>query len=257
VSAALAGSPQIGLGDALGSNVLNVALILGATLAISQMECPRHSIQRDFPVALIIPVITGALILDGMLSRLDGALMLGMFMAWLAAAVMEARRQRSAAGQLIGELRHRMSVLESAAGLVALVASGILIVRGASGIAASFGVPEFVIAATIVAIGTSAPELATAVVAKIRGHDEIGLGTILGSNIFNGIFIVAVIAIIHPVVVDWRDMLIALIFGFVAVAWCYPLASGLIRRRRGVLLLALYCAYVATILQSHQSQKEL
>ena len=102
INAALAGKPQIGLGDALGSNVVNVALILALALLISGIQSPRDSIKRDFPVALLIPIITGVLFLDGELSRLDGLLMLGMFIAWLVAAVIEARKQRSAAEEVIG-----------------------------------------------------------------------------------------------------------------------------------------------------------
>ena len=85
--------------------------------------------------------------------------------------------------------------------------------------------------------------------AKLRGHDEVGLGTILGSNIFNGIFIIAVAAIIHPITVVWREIAIALVFGFVALVFTYPTRQGFIERRRGVLLLVLYAVYLATIMQ--------
>jgi cation:H+ antiporter len=135
------------------------------------------------------------------------------------------------------------------AGLIFLVAAGHLIVAGARGIAISFGIDEFIIGATIVAVGTSVPELATTVIAKLRGHDEVGLGTILGSNIFNGIFIVAVAAIIYPITVAWQEVAIALVFGFVALVFSYPARNGFIGRRRGVLLLVLYAAYLAAIVQ--------
>ena len=249
INAAMAGKPQIGLGDALGSNVVNVALILALALLISGIQSPRDSIKRDFPVALLIPIITGVLFLDGELSRLDGLLMLGMFIAWLVAAVIEARKQRSAAEEVIGEHRRWLVVVSCIAGLAFLVAAGNLIVAGARGIAISFGIDEFIIGATIVAVGTSVPELATAVIAKLRGHDEVGLGTILGSNIFNGLFIVAVAAIIHPITVPWREVAIALVFGLVALVFAYPTRNGFIERRRGVLLLMLYAVYLATILQ--------
>ena len=108
---------------------------------------------------------------------------------------------------------------------------------------------EFIIGATIVAVGTSVPELATTIIAKLRGHDEVSLGTILGSNIFNGIFIVAVAAIIHPITVAWRGVAIALIFGLVALVFTYPPRTGFIERRRGVLLLVLYTIYLAVIIQ--------
>ena len=140
------------------------------------------------------------------------------------------------------------SVVSFAAGLAFLIAAGHLIVAGARGIAVSFGIDEFVIGATIVAVGTSVPELATTVVAKLRGHDEIGLGTILGSNIFNGIFITAIAAIIHPITVPWREVAATLSFGLAALAFTYPTRRGYIERRRGVLLLVLYAVYLATLL---------
>ncbi len=248
INAAMAGQPQIALGDALGSNVVNVALILALALVISGIQSPRDSVKRDFPVALLIPVVTGLLFLDGQLSRLDGFLMLGMFLVWLAAAAIEARKQRSAAEQILGERRGWLIVLSCVAGLAFLIAAGDLIVAGARGIAVSFGIDEFVIGATIVAVGTSVPELATTVVAKLRGHDEIGLGTILGSNIFNGIFITAIAAIIHPITVPWREVAVTLAFGLVALAFTYPTRQGYIERRRGVLLLVLYAVYLTTLL---------
>ncbi|MFZ5876990.1 MAG: sodium:calcium antiporter [Nitrospirota bacterium] len=250
ISAATAGQPQIALGDALGSNVVNVALILALALTISGIKSPRDSVQRDFPVALLVPVVTGVLLLDGALSRIDGLLILGMFVAWIAATVIEARRQRSASEEVLGERRGWLAVLFCLAGLVFLTGAGQLVVTGARGIALSFGIGEFLIGATVVAVGTSAPELATTIVAKLRGHDEVGLGTILGSNIFNGLFIVAVAAIIHPIVVGWREVAVALVFGFVALVFTYPTRDGFIERRRGVLLLVLYGAYLATILQT-------
>jgi cation:H+ antiporter len=251
INAAMAGEPQIALGDALGSNVVNVALILALALLFSGIQSPRDSVKRDFPVALLVPVITGVLFLDGVLSRLDGLLLLSMFFAWLVAAVIEARKQRSAAEEVLGEHRGWLAILWCVAGLALLVAAGNFIVAGARDIAVSFGLDEFVIGATIVAVGTSVPELATTVIAKLRGHDEVGLGTILGSNIFNGLFIVSVAAIIHPITVSWREVAVALVFGFIAVVFTFPTSKGFIARRRGVWLLVLYGAYLTTILQRH------
>lgn len=249
INAAMVGTPQIAVGDALGSNVVNVALILGLALAISGIQSPRNSVNRDFPVALLIPIVTGVLFLDGELSRFDGLLMLGMFLAWLVATILDAKKQRKSAKEYLEEQRVWSSVVSCAAGLALLVAAGNLIVAGARGVALSFDIDEFIVGATIVALGTSAPELATVVIAKLRGYDEIGLGTILGSNIFNGLFVVAVAAIIHPIVVPWREVAIALVFGLAAVAVIYPTREGFIVRRRGILLLALYATYVVVILQ--------
>lgn len=249
VSAAMAGQPQIALGDALGSNVVNVALILGVALLFSGIQCPRDSVKRDFPVALLIPIITAVLCLDGELSRSDGLLMLGMFLAWFAAALIAARQQRRTEKEVLGRHRGWLALVSGIAGLAFLVAAGHLVVTGARGIAIAFGMAEFITGATVVAVGTSVPELATTIMAKLRGHDEVGLGTVLGSNIFNGIFIVAVAAMIHPISVAWREVAIALVFGFAVLVFAYPSRHGFIERRRGVLLLVLFAVYLGTLLQ--------
>jgi len=248
VNAALAGRPQIALGDALGSNMVNVALILALALVVSPIQCSRQSIARDFPVALLVPTAIGILASDGVLSRFDGAVMLCVFAIWLAATVREARAQRSAAAQVLAEPRATRAAATGVVGLILLIAAGHLIVVGARGLAATFGLHEFVVGATVVAAGTSVPELATAVVAKLRSHDEVGLGTILGSNIFNGLFIVPVAATIHPIAFDWGEAALALICGMAALAIAYPSHEGLIPRQRGLLLLSLYAAYLAALL---------
>lgn len=249
VTSALAGTPQIALGDALGSNVVNLALILGIALLISPMHAPRDSLRRDFSVALLMPLLLGVLAYDGMFSRVDGVILLTLFVAWLVAVVLEVRRQRSASGQVLGEVRHGMALLSCLGGLVFLVASGKLIVAGAKGIALAYGIDEFVIGATLVAVGTSAPELATVLIAKLRGHDEVGLGTLLGSNIFNGLFIISIAAVIHPIAIAPQEVAIGLLLGLLATAVIFPGSSGRLGRERGWVLLALYAAYLGLILQ--------
>jgi cation:H+ antiporter len=249
ISSALARKPQIALGDALGSNVVNVALILASALLISGIQSSRAVISRDFTVALLVPIVTAVLALDGILSRVDGAILITLFISWLVATVLEVRRQRSAAEEVLGSHRLLPALVSAAVGLALLIAAGSFIVTGARGIAASFGISEFIIGATVVALGTSMPELATAIIAKIRGHDEVGLGTILGSNIFNGLFIVSIAAIIHPIALDPASVGLALAFGLVALVLTFPGAAGYIGRGRGVTLLLLYAAYVAVIVR--------
>lgn len=251
VTSALAGTPQIALGDALGSNVANMALILGLALLISPIDAQRASLRRDFPVAMLVPLLLGVLAYDGVLSRTDGIILLSMFVAWLASVVREVHRQRSASGQIAGEARHGLALLYCLVGMVFLVASGKMIVAGAKGIALAYGIDAFVIGATLVAIGTSAPELATALIAKLRGHDEVGLGTLLGSNIFNGLFIVAVAAMIHPIAIVLADVAMVLLLGFLSTAVTFPDSGGRLGRGRGWLLLAVYLVYVALILRSN------
>lgn len=154
---------------------------------------------------------------------------------------------------MLGDRRPRRTVALLVVGIVLLIGAGRLIVMGASGIAASLGCDEFLIGATVVAIGTSVPERATTVIAKIRGHDEVSLGTILGSNIFNGLLIVPLVATIDPIPVDWREVGVALLAGPVAIVLAYPRPDGFITRRRGVLLLLLFAVYLATAIQLHST----
>lgn len=255
VSAALGGDPQIALGAALGSNVANIALILAQALMISGLRSPAEALRRDFPVALAAPVMTGFLAYDGRLSGMDGVILMAMFLLWFLVTARDAGRQRDGAREngTTQENGATPRVLFALAfclgGLLLLATAGHLTVVGARGIAASLGVDEFLIGATIVALGTSMPELATVVVASLRGHDDVSLGTILGSNIFNNLFIVPVAAMITPVRVDWNETAISLLFGILAVGFALPGRAGMIGRRRGLLLLALYAAYVYTVVR--------
>lgn len=249
LSAALSGNSGIALGDALGSNVVNVALVFGIALFIGGVHMPRDSVLRDFGAALLVPFVTVFLLLDNRLSRTDGLLLLCVFSVWLAATVREARRQRSKA-EAVKHEKHWRIVTACIAGLICLIAAGRFIVSGALGIAAALGIDEFIIGATLVAVGTSTPELATTIVAKLRGHDDLGLGTVLGSNIFNGVFIVGMAAIVSPITVIWQEVGVALLFGVFALLLVYPQSAGTLGRRRGFLLLSLYVVYLRVIVQS-------
>jgi len=248
ITSALSGTPQIAMGDALGSNVVNVALILGGALLVAGIRSPRSGVKRDFPITLAVPLLTSSLVIDGVLSRLDGVLMLAIFIGWIVLTIRDARRERSAAAELATHQGLVRAVAFCVAGLAVLLTAAHFIVLGARGLALSFGISEFVVGATVVAIGTSVPELATTLIAKLRSHDEIGLGTILGSNIFNGLFIVGVAATIHPIAIAPASVAVALGFGIAAVVCSLPGRDGWIGRRRGILLVALYCVYVTAVL---------
>ena len=247
INAAIEKQPQIALGDALGSNVVNIALILGLALAISPIQSPRASVRRDFPVALAAPVMTAVLAADGTLSRIDGFVLMAVFAAWLIAVTVQARRERHEAGGADTSPAWR-PMIQGTAGLIILLVAGRLIVNGGTGIADSFAISQFVMGATIVAVGTSIPELATAVIAKVRGHDDVSLGMMLGSNIFNSLWIVAVAAVIFPIELDWRQVGLALAAGVIVMIAAFPPQHGLLGRSRGAVLLALYVAYVVAVL---------
>jgi cation:H+ antiporter len=150
---------------------------------------------------------------------------------------------------VLGAFPPGRALVEGIIGLVLLVAAGRLIVIGATGIAAAYGASDFVIGATVVAVGTSVPELASTIISRLRGHNVVGLGSILGSNIFSGLFTIGVASSIAPTWIGFGDVVPALTLGMVAVALTYPSRSGVIDRRRGSMLLAVYAVYLVTILQ--------
>ena len=249
VGAALAEKPEIALGDGLGSNVVNVALVLGLALLVGPIVAPRESTRRDVPFAVLLPLVTVVVAIDGTIERIDGAMLLAAFVAWLVLTTLGARRERSAAVEVLAERSHWRSIAEMVGGLVFLIAAGRLIVYGAQGVGEELGLDPFVIGATFIAIGTSTPELATTLVARIRGHSEIGLGTIVGSNIYNGGFVIALAALIHPINVNFRDVGAAIGFGLALVVLLLS-ARGMLGRRLGLTFLSLYIVYVLVLVTS-------
>lgn len=249
VNSALARTPQISLGDALGSNVVNVALILGLAMLIAPIRLSAGSLHRDFPVAVAIAPLVALLAWDGRLSRVDAVLMLSAFLGWLALVIQEGRRGRRE-NEPVPNAAAKMAAAGAAAvvGLALLVLAGRLVVIGAQGIGAALGLSAFAVGAAMVSVGTSIPELATTLVAQLRGHSDISLGNILGSNIFNGLFIVSVAALIHPIEVSWRAVALGLGFGAVTIVMAVPW-HAVLGWRRGVVLLCAYAVYLAAVVR--------
>lgn len=249
VQSALAGTPVIALGDALGSNVINVAFVLGIALLAGPMRVRRHTLRRELGFAAAAPVLTLLALVDGTLVRLEAVVLLAVFAGWLVLVTREARRARSAAAADVGERRPRVAVASLALGLVLLVVAGRLIVLAAKGIGEGLGLDPFVVGATLVAVGTSTPELATTVVALRRGHVEVGVGTVLGSNVFNNLWIVGVAALLHPITASVGEVLLAIVACLVGLALVTPTRRWAMGRARGVLLLGVGVLYlVGTVL---------
>lgn len=244
--AALSGKPGIGLGDALGSNVLNIALILGLALLFGRLSVRYVEIRRDFLLALSIPVLTLFLARDGTLSGMEGGVLLVIFAVWLGLSARQAythRKQKRVDAQ--AALHPMYAWILLATGLAALILAGRLFVVGASGIATALGVHPYLIGVLIVAIGTSLPELVTTLLARWRGHDDVSLGTLLGSNLFNGLAIVGTAASIHPIHIPTAEIAVALGFGMLSVILIFP-RKEVLSRQRGMVLLLVYTAFVAT-----------
>ena len=247
VIAALDGQPGIGLGDALGSNVVNIGLALGLGLLLGDMQTNWPDIRRELIFALFVPPITFVLALDGTLSRMDGALLLLLFGLWLTLGARQALEHRRLTATDTVMSRPWTSVLLSVGGLASLLLAGRLFVNAAGGISAAMGLSNYVIGATLVAIGTSLPELVTVLLSRWRGHQEVGLGTVLGSNLFNGLVIVGTAASIHPIIVAPASIAVALTAGLAALALIVPHRNRISRWRAAPLLLV-YALFVGLTL---------
>jgi cation:H+ antiporter len=248
VSAAGEGRPEIALGDALGSNIVNIGLVVGVVLALGATSAADVS-RRDALTGLAMAFLLLVLVLDEEVSRRDGAVLLIAFAAWLAMTVERALRGRSDIVATVAERRHGRALVAAALGLISLVLAGRLIVAGAKSISEDLGLSTFVVGVVLVSLGTSAPELATAVIARVRGHAEVGLGAAFGSNIFNTSFIIGIAALIAPIGVVRRDVSISVLFGAALVAVVLVGSSGRrLPRWRGFVLLAAYAASIFVLL---------
>lgn len=245
VVAAVEARPAVGLGDALGSNVVNVALILGLVLTRRAIHADPADHRLSAALALAVPFLSFLFFADGHLRRWEGALLLAVFAVWVAAEVVAGLRRRP----LLEAAAATVSPPSAAAwpplglGLILLVLAGRFFVAGAGGLAARFGIDDYVIGATVVAIGTSLPELAMVLVSRRRGHDDIGLGTLLGSNLFNGLAIVGTVAVIRPIDVPLREIGVTLALGWASVLLAMP-QRNVVPRSRAVWLLAVFAVHV-------------
>lgn len=245
VNSAVSGRPEISLGDALGSNVVNVGLVLAIAILLGGLAARPQDLARDIPGAGLAPMLVLVLALDGTLGRWDAAVLLGAFAAWLGITIRQAARERSAVVEVLADRTRAQVIRDGALGLVLLVVAGRLIVVAARDLGQMLGLDAFTVGAVLVAVATSAPELATVVVARLRGHDEVSVGTVLGSNIFNALLVVGVAAAIHPIPVVGEDIALACGAGVLTMALVIPGRSCRLAPWRGVVLLVVYAAYIA------------
>lgn len=251
ITSALADEPELSFGNVLGGNIVNITLVLGAALLFGPLAVDRKNVLREFSGAVATPVLLLLMILDGVISRFEATILLATFSFWLITVVRDARRQREAPDPLETS-RPATALRETVIGFTLLLAAGEFIIYGADALAQRFGLSEFFLGATLVAIGTSTPELATAIIARLRHHDEVGIGALLGSNIYNGLFIVGIAGFIAPIQTSAAEAAPALVAGLISLALVYPPRSGVYRPWRGVALLAVYAAYLVAAIASRR-----
>jgi len=265
VLAARSGSAGIAFGNVVGSNIANIGLLLGVTALVRPLVVHGSMVTREIPMMLLACGATLALAPDGLLAdgpdrltRGDGLTLLLFFSVFLYYTLRDARRQRAdvfmkeAAGAVPAASRDRsvLTVLFVVGGLAGVVGGGHLLVEGAAALARGWGVPDSVIGLTMVAVGTSVPEMATSLVAARRGHGDLAFGNIVGSNIYNLLFILGLAATLSPVDLPPGGRLdLVVMAAFSAALLPFAWTGRLLNRLEGLLLLAAYAGYVAWLVR--------
>ena len=256
LKAALDGQGAISVGNVVGSNICNIGLILGLCAMITPIATNSQVVRVDIPIMLGITAVTLFVLADGHLGRPEGILLAALLVAYVVFSIGLARRQPAdALGAEFGEevkISKRglaVDVLMVIGGLVLLVFGARFLVDGAVIIARTLGWSEALIGLTIVAIGTSLPELATSLVAAVKKETDIAVGNIVGSNIFNLLGILGITAIVHPLQADGVGMVdFAVMAAFSLVLWPMAFHQQRITRPEGAALLAGYVGYLFWLL---------
>ncbi|WP_199490929.1 calcium/sodium antiporter [Marinobacter vulgaris] len=256
--AALDGNPGLALGNAYGSNITNIAVIVGLTAVIAPIAVHSQVIRKELPLLLVLTAIGGYQLIDGELTRLDGWVLLGVFAVVMGWSIYQGIQGKgdSLIGETESELVAHPMPLKNAliwlvVGLVLLLVSSRMLVWGAVFIAQSLGVSDLIIGLTIVAIGTSLPELASALAAVKKNEHDLILGNIVGSGIFNTLAVVGLAATIQPLAVDmevlYRDwtLMTALTVGLLVMSFGLNGKSRTIGRPYGLILLLVYVGYAS------------
>ena len=257
VQAALDGSGDLAIGNVVGSNIANVLFILGLTALIAPLIVSRQLIRLDVPIMIGASLLTFALAWDGSLSKLDGAILFAGIVAYTAFLIISSRKQKSleddefskefGLDEPVKPYAWAINLALIIVGLVLLVSGSNFLVEGAVTLARTLGISELVIGLTVVAVGTSLPELATSVLAAIKGERDIAVGNIVGSNIFNLLCVLGLASMVSPQAISVAANALAFDFPVmiaVAIA-CLPIffAGYRINRWEGLLFLAYYVAY--------------
>lgn len=250
VSAALDGAADIALANVVGSNIANIALVLGLTAAITALAVETGSLKRDIPVMLGVTAVLLVFLLDDVVTRYEGGILLLILVIYLAVAYHQSRAEFKST-QSLEESEDTLRswsriLLYLVVGAVLLAISSQFLVEGAVAISTNLGIPQAVIGATVVAIGTSLPEIVASTLAAIRGHTALAIGNIVGSNIWNIVCVLGTTSVITALPrggVSWH----MLIFMTAVSLLLYLLASTgrRVSRTEGVFLLAVYLGYQA------------
>jgi cation:H+ antiporter len=257
VNAALKGSGQLAVGNALGSNIANIGLVLGITLLIAPIPIQKALLKQEGVILFAVTGLAGICLYNGFLGRLESLLLILLVIPLLVlAAKYKKSLAESSETQITQSFSTKGALVSFFIGLISLLVCAEITVWGAKSIALSMGVSELVIGLTIIAIGTSLPELAASVMSAIRGHHDIAVGNIIGSNLFNLLLVMGAAGAISPIALDSqvfsRDFmamtaLTLLMLIFMAAVLRNKVDRPKLPKMAGLVLLAAYCLYYVVL----------
>ena len=248
---ALKGTPDLAVGNVVGSNTMNCMLIVGCAAMVAPMTISRSTVKKDIPFSVGASVLLMLLAFNGSLGRIDGVILLLGFAAFMTYTLMQARNGQAEAVSGSHQLRPVFSVLYVLGGLAMLVVGSNLFVDSASSVAYALGISEGVVGLTIVAGGTSLPELATSVVAARKGQSAIAIGNVIGSNVFNILLILGLTATIRPLEIEGITTIdLAVMLLSVVLVWLFSRTRYTVDRWEGAVLVGGYLVYLGWLITS-------
>ena len=251
LTAALQGANEIAVGNVVGSNIFNLLMVAGLSAVVCPLVMDRTLLRRDWPISLAAAVLLLVFIApDLTISRIEGVILLVVFALVLGMQIRAALKNRDTLESEEDEITMPplMIGVNIVLGLACIIIGGQLAVNGATGIARMFGLSETLIGLTIVAIGTSLPELVTSLVAARKGQNEIAMGNVIGSNIFNLLLILGVSATITPIPVQATSIIDALVLIGISIVFYLPARRGRLGRAPGVIMALTYVVYTAYLI---------
>ena len=247
ITASLAGSNDIALSNVIGSNIFNLLVVIGACAIIKGVDTPSEILKRDLPVNIGATALLLILISDLTISRIEGVVLLLCIAIYLVFVVRKALQNRTQLDETddIKVLSPVMSIIYIVGGLCAIVFGGDLVVDKASEIAVTFGLSETLVGLTIVAMGTSLPELVTSIVATKKGETGLALGNAVGSCLFNILFILGISASLSPISGSFEAFIdAAILLGITVMTYFFARSDKKTLRKEGIICIVLYVAYM-------------
>ncbi len=256
IRAALVGHPAIAVGNVIGSNISNIALVLGLVAIILPIPVKRKSVRIDWPIMMIATLLFYLFILNGKLQFTEGLAFIIFLSAFITWSIYNSRRESYLLGRKLEKPRYPLylAIIMLIIASIGLMVGAEWLVRGASEIARTFGVSEHAISVSIIALGTSVPEMATSVIAAIRKEMDISIGNIIGSNIFNLFGILGITSMVREIDVGGNvihfDVFWLLGISFLLFLFILPFKGGKITRLKGLIFLVSYTAYLYFVFRS-------